>query len=379
MAEYQEQSALFLNYFYLLLPFAIIISVNMVLNSYNASLFRTALITLWEGVLTRILFIALIFLYYFNFISLEQFIKLFVSIYLLQMLSMFIFILVKDKPSLLPNKELIKSVGINKMIGFGLLLTLTNISSLSMKHLDALMIGKYLNLQSVGIFSVAAYIALIIEIPLSSMERITHSKVAQAWANNDSESIQKMYDQSVYYLLMIGGFLLVGILCNLKELFTFLPNEYAQGTNVAMIACIGSYLNIATGINTSILFSSQKYLLGTFALLMLLLLTIGFNLWLIPLYGITGAALATCIASIIYNLAKYIIILYYFGMQPFNLKSLKILALTAMVFCVAYFIPSIINPIITIFIKSAAITVFYSLGVYLIHGHLRIWQWKEEK
>lgn len=360
IAQYIEQSFLFTHFFDLLLPFAMVISINMVLNAYCSSLFKTAIISLFESIVTRILFILIIIIYYFQMIDLEEFVHLFVLIYVLQAISMFLYIYTIDRPSLRIDRLHLRSVGAQKLIVFGLLLALTNVSSISMKHLDAIMIGKYMSLEQVGIFAVAAYIALMIEIPLVSLERITHTKVSQGWANGDVEGIRKIYYESVKYLMLIGGLLLVGIVMNISDLLSLLPGIYHTGAIVTIIACVGSFLNIATGVNTSILFSSEKYLYGTLFLVILLVLTFVLNILFIPRYGIEGAALATAIAAVIYNALKYLIIWKSFGMQPYDRSSLKILLVIGITFAVVYFMPVLAaNAIISMMIKSVVILAVY--------------------
>jgi O-antigen/teichoic acid export membrane protein len=357
--EYIEQSPLFVNYFDLLLPLAMIMGLNMALNSYSASLFRTTLITFLESIYSRVSFILLIVLYYFQWLTLNQFIYLFVTSYFIQALWMCIYVFRIDRPSLRIDRDQFRSVGVNKLLGYGLLLTLTNVSSLSMKHLDAVFIGKYLDLPSVGIFAVAAYISVIIEIPLNSLEKISHAKVAQAWANKDMESIKSIYYQSVKYLMLAGGLLLVGIITNVHELFSLLPPAYHSGVTVTIIFCFAAFLNVSTGVNTSIIFSSSRYIYGTILLAVLLVLAIILNIWLIPSYGILGAALATGILAIVYNAAKYLIILVNFKLQPYDFASLKIIVVIWIAFLAAYFMPVFNNAIMAMLCRGAVTAVLY--------------------
>lgn len=375
---YEAESPLFVRFFDYLLPFAVIMSLNMALNAYSSSLFKTTVISLWESVLTRLLFIVVITVYFLHWIDLEQFIRLFVSIYLLQLISMFIYVYRVDTPSFRFNRKWLNSVGLGRMLSFGLMLTLTNASSISLKHLDAIMIGKYLSLTSVGIFAVAAYIAYVIEVPLNSLEKITHTKVAQAWADNDHHYIEKIYYQSVRYLMLLGGLLLVGIVSNIHDLLSLLPAAYQQGSTVAIIACVGSFLNVATGVNTSILFTSSKYIYGTFLLVFLLVLTIGMNVVLIPRYGIEGAALAAVISMVIYNVIKYAVLLKHYHLQPYDSSSLKILFVIALAFAVAYVVPATGNVWLTMLLRSSVVVAVYALSTYLLnivpefHQYLRL-------
>ena len=365
--QYIDQSPMFTYYFDLLLPLATIMGVNMALNAYSASLFKTTIISFLEGILSRIVFIILIVIYYYEWITLSQFIYLFVFSYLLQTIWMCVYLFVVDKPSLKIDKAYFKGVGLNKLLSYGLFLTLTNVASLSLKHLDAILIGKYWDLSYVGVFAVAAYIALIIEIPLNSLERISHSKVAQGFANNDIESIKKIYYQSVKYLMLIGGILLVGIICNVQELLGLLPEEYHVGVNVTIISCCAAFLNVSTGINTSIIFNSSKYVYGTVLLVVLMILALVLNVWLIPMYGMIGAALATGALAVLYNVTKFVMILIFFKMQPYDWSSLKIVLVILVAFLANYFLPSLHNAIYSMILKTGVISTVYIGLAYLLN------------
>jgi O-antigen/teichoic acid export membrane protein len=286
--------------------------------------------------------------------------------YAVQALWMLIYVFTIDRPSLIINKEQFRAVGMGRLFGYGLLLTLTNISSLSMKHIDTVLIGHYMDLPAVGIFAVGAYISVIIEIPLNSLEKISHAKVSQAWANNDIESIRSIYYYSVKYLMLIGGLLLIGIVTNVNDLFSLLPGNYAPAINVTIVSSVAAFLNVATGVNTSIIYSSAKYLYGTILLTILLVFALALNMWLIPAYGIFGAALATGALAIVYNVTKYVIILKHFKLQPYDLSSLKILFVMAVTFAVAWFMPSFRSPLVTMTCKAIATTVLYSGLAYFL-------------
>ena len=92
--------------------------------------------------------------------------------------------------------------------------------------------------------------------------------------------------------MLIGGLLLIGILLNIEDMLSFLPQEYANAKNVTIIASIGAFINISTGLNNAVLFNSNNYVYGTYLLLLLLVLAVINNLIFIPIWGIEGASLA---------------------------------------------------------------------------------------
>jgi O-antigen/teichoic acid export membrane protein len=160
---------------------------------------------------------------------------------------------------------------------------------------------------------------------------------------------------------------MIGIIINIQDLLSLLPEIYHKGTTVAMIACVGGFLNIATGVNTSILLTSDKYMYVTYLLFFLFVLAFVLNIFLIPRYGIEGAALATALSSFIYNMLKYFIIWKNFKMQPYNASSFKIFFVIVFVFVICYFLPSMTNAIVSMLFKSTVITVMYLGLTYFLN------------
>ena len=361
---YSEQSPLFVNYFYLAIPFALIIAFVAVLNTYVSSLYKTVAVTFWDSIMNKILFVVVIVLYYFGFLSFDLFVFSFVGLYALQVLFLLIYAVVTDSVSLKINFSKVKSVGLKPMVKYGLLLSLASISSW-LKFIDTVMIGAFLELDFVGIFTVTSFIALIIDIPLVSLEKISNVQIAKFWVENNLEGIKSIYKKSVKYLMLIGGLLLIGILLNIEDMLSFLPQEYANAKNVTVIASIGAFINISTGLNNAVLFNSNNYVYGTYLLLLLLVLAVINNLIFIPLWGIEGAAFASAFSVVIYNMIKFLIIKIKFKMQPYDLNALKILLIISITFIIGYVLPSFDFTIFSMIFRSVIVSIIYVSLVYL--------------
>jgi hypothetical protein len=76
-----------------------------------------------------------------------------------------------------------------------------------------------------------------------------------------------------------------------------------------------------------------------------------------------GAAYASLISILLYNIIKFIFIKVKMKISPFSINSIKIIIVGLIVLITTnYFIPSISDPLLDILIKSLAITSIY-LGV----------------
>ena len=165
--------------------------------------------------------------------------------------------------------------------------------------------------------------------------------------------------------MLIGGILLIGILLNIQDMLSFLPQQYADAKNVTIIASIGAFINISTGLNNAVLFNSNKYIYGTYLLLLLLVLAVINNLIFIPLWGIEGAAFASALSSVIYNIIKFIIIKIKFKMQPYDLSALKILLIISVTYFIGCLIPSFEFTVLSMVFRSVIVSFLYVSLVYL--------------
>lgn len=364
---YSSESKVFVFYFYHTFLFSFILSLILALNSYSNALLKTTVPSFLNDVLTRIVFVVLILLYALGIVSYQQFIWLFILSYGLQAALLLTYIINYGNPSFKIKKAVIKQIGSINLIKYGAVLTITTITSIGLKFLDMIMIGHYKSDSDVGVYSIAAFIATIIETPLISLERIANPKIAHGLAENNHKEVKDIYYQSSKYLTIIGGLLTILVILNIGDLLLMLPNDYSSGIKVTMIISISAFVNMATGINYPILFNSHKYYYGAIFIAIMLITSFVLNTLLIPTYGIMGAAIATTVAAIVFNGLKYLFILKEFKMQPFQLPFFKTLLVIGICLTIGFFIPKTENHLVNILVNGSIVTSTFLILTYLFN------------
>ena len=110
---------------------------------------------------------------------------------------------------------------------------------------------------------------------------------------------------------------------------------------------------------------SKFYKFNVVTIIILAIVGIILNIILIPIYGLIGAALASMISIIIFNIIKYFYIKIKIGISPFSIKTIKILAVGIIIFIGdIYFSIDFKNDFINILIKSSLIVFLFSLLIY---------------
>ena len=110
---------------------------------------------------------------------------------------------------------------------------------------------------------------------------------------------------------------------------------------------------------------SKHYKFSVTSIIILAIITVISNYFLIPIYGINGAAYAALLSSIIFNLVKIIFIYYKYRFLPFSIKSVYVIIITIITFLIIYFLPSNQNYILDILFKSFFIMIFFVPIIYL--------------
>ncbi|MGI8892000.1 MAG: lipopolysaccharide biosynthesis protein [Bacteroidia bacterium] len=365
--QYSEQSALFAEYFVYVIPFSLILGMVNVLNSYSFSIFKTSFPTLLNDVIVKVLFMGVILIYSFGLITLPLFLSLFIGIYLVQAIILLLYIYVTDRPSLRINVPFLRKQGVGEIFQYGFLLSLGALASLGLKSLDAIMLAKFEPLAIVGVYIICAFIPTVIEAPFNALEKITTTKLASATAHKREEEIKTIYYKSARYMLLVGGLLFICININIRNVLEFLRPEYMDGINVVMIISIGSLAIMAGGSNAQIIFSSEKYKIGVFLLIVLLLTAFVSNLIFIPRFGMEGAAMSTALASIIYSGLRVAYLRYRFKYQPFDKNTLYIIVLILACFGINFLLPGFKNNFVDIIFRSSIITIIYLAGTYVFN------------
>jgi O-antigen/teichoic acid export membrane protein len=155
-----------------------------------------------------------------------------------------------------------------------------------------------MGLDSTGIFAIATYTAVMVSIPYRSVIAIASPQLANAIKERNREEGSTLICQVTRNLLLIGGFILLIIWINIDLIFHILPNGdiYASAKNVVLILGVSQLILATFTICLNTLNYSRFYAVS---LLFSLLLTVGaivLNSYLVPRWGMEGAALSNLIS-----------------------------------------------------------------------------------
>lgn len=311
-----------------------------------------------KEVFHRICITILLLTVYFDLLSVQQFIYAMSGVFLFRALVMqlYAFSLYRPNFSFAVPRNLIA------IVKYSALILIAGSVATILLDLDKVMIEHYLPIGNVAVYGIAVYIATVISVPQKAMHQIIHPLTASMLNAKDKTALADLYKRSSLSLLVVSALIFILILVNLNQLYQLIPEEYQISTGIVLLISLVKLYDNMLGNNNSILFNSDYYRLVLMVGVVLAVLSLIFNLLLIPEFGIMGAAIATFLAFFIYNTSKIFIVLQKFKMHPFNSRTVYVLLFTGMLTAGFYYWEFPFHPIVNILLKSLLVSLIY-MGV----------------
>jgi O-antigen/teichoic acid export membrane protein len=359
--------AQYFNYVY---PYAFFLLIFYWLEAFAWGLRKGVYSNFLRETLIRILTTLLIIAFGLKYIDLTVFLTLFSLLYVIPSLLLLI--------NLIQSKQFsFKSLQISsvtrrlkgKMFSFALFVFAGQFFNLLARTNDTFLIVGLRGLNDAAIFAIATYVSAILEIPQRSLNSISIPVLATSWKNKDFANIKHIYHKSVSNLLAIGLLLFGLIWLNTDNLVNFLnwvSNKEAGGydaiSKLIFILGLAKLIDLATGVNSQIIGTSNFWKFDFFTNLFYILLSLPLNYYLIKNYNLEGLAYSNLIALCLYNSIRFLFLYKKFKLQPYTYKHGLFLVLSIGLILLVHQIPSVNNIVANIFLQSFV----FGISFYLL-------------
>lgn len=355
---YLHNSNLIVDFYYLFIPMTFVVMMTNVFAAYIVVQGYPTAPAVAREVLYRVTTTIAVLLLFLGLFRFSTSVIVMTGGYTVSLLVLVGFIYRKGILFLKPKYLDISRHELRLLISFGLFTMFGAAASTVISNIDNLMLSAYKGLSSAGIYSIAFLLATIIEVPKRAVSQAALPMISQANKDWDIPKLRDIYKKSSLNELLIGGLLFLLVWCNVDTIFKLIPNgsTYAAGKWVVFYIGISKLFDMLSGTNQEIVGTSRYYKLDILFYVLLGLLAIVTNLYLIPRFGIVGAAIASAASVFLYNVTRYVLIAILFKIQPFSLDTLKGLAILMAAFCTNLVLPSVHGFLIELVVKSTVLT-----------------------
>lgn len=354
----EEKSRLFSDYLWLLIPITFFTLSFTVLDSFNKLLYNAVFGTFILEFLQRTIILIAVLTYITGVINLHQLIMGYAGAVSAKGLIIFLHLLYKREINLKPQLNFVSKQLRKEMINVAFYSILTGVGGNIVFNIDKIIINQFLGLSATGIYTIAFFFGTLVVIPSRPLLRISGTLIADAWKRNDLTYIYDIYKRSCINQFIIGAFLFGGIWINIDNILIVLGPEYNDGKWVIFFIALGYLIDMGTGANSRIIAFSKYYRIALWFMFVLIVLVIATMYLLVPVWGITGAAVAISISFLVYNFMRFLFLKLKYNMQPFSYRFFIVI----LSFLLAYLLARLFhqqNLLLDILIKSTVFTTIY--------------------
>jgi O-antigen/teichoic acid export membrane protein len=187
---------------------------------------------------------------------------------------------------------------------------------------DTFMLGIFKELSKIGIYRVALRLATFTSIGLLAVNSILGPKITEHWEKKELKFMKTTIKQATVLILLLSFPIAFIFILFPSFLLGFFGEEFKIGSLSLIMLTIGQFVNALVGSVGLILFMTGKQKVIQNVVFFGAILNIVLNYFLIPKFGINGAAFASMISLMIINIIPFFLIKKYYGFYTISLRKL---------------------------------------------------------
>ena len=309
----------------------------------------------------RALIFTLLLIYAFGGLDLDGFITILILGYYFRLLTVVIYSLIKYTPKF----SFALPIQFKSIFRYSLLIFMSGTAASLILDIDKSMISNILTVENVAYYSVAIFIAAVIEFPGRAMFQIISPLVAKALNDKDDLILLQLLKKSANNLLLVSGLLFLLINLNLNDFYAWSNlADYTVALEVVLIVSVGKLFTMSMGCLNNIITNSKYYAYVFWFSISSAILAVLLNLYLLPLYGIIGAAYATLIVIVIINVFKILLVQLKFKIIPYGRESLLTMGIIILIYLIISKISFEFDPFVSLVLRSMLIIGVFALLAY---------------
>lgn len=361
----EGKSEWYIDFLPYVVPFTFFIVFNRLLGIYASNFHRIVIPSILEEFLLKIALPSLLLLYFYEYIPIHWVIYGILINYFIGTIGLVLYLLSLGQKNFKPRLNFISKKLRKEMASYAGYGVVNALGTQSAFRIDTLMVARFTNFETTGVFGQANFMAEAMSKPQKSIVGIAGPLISKAINENNLKEVKSIYKKSSINLLIVGLFLFIGLWSCLDDLFDIMGNPVMQSAKYAILfLCFARLINMGTSVNNEIINYSKYYRFNFIMIIILAVLNITLNIWLIKAYGITGAGIATLISFAIFNFSKLIFIKLKFGFHPFTKGTIILMVIAFLSFGASTLLPDLGNPYLNILLKGGVITAIFPTMVY---------------
>jgi O-antigen/teichoic acid export membrane protein len=237
-------------------------------------------------------------------------------------------------------------------------------------HINTLMLGHFRTSQEVGLYGAAQRTSFLIPVILESFNAIFAPIIADFYNRKELEKLENLFKIVTKWIFTISFPVFLIIVFFAKEILNLWGKEYTTGAIYLIVICFAQLINCSVGSVGYMIMMTGRTKINLLNTIIIFAMTITLNLFLIPKYGVLGAALSLAIAIGTVNIIRLIEVYLILRIHPYRIDFLKPLGAGIisfiLLFIISKYLLHIYRPLIFLFVGSLLFIITYALIVSLL-------------
>lgn len=182
---------------------------------------------------------------------------------------------------------------------------------------DILMLGKMESEENIGIYNAAFKIGYAALFFIGSMNVVVMPKISELFHQNNYGEMKKVVNRATQVVIILTVPFVLVIVIFSKEILGIYGEGFVKGSTCLILIVLGALINAMTGNVDQILNMTNNHKIVRNIFFVGFVLNVVLNLFLIPRFGIEGAALSSFIINVVVNFIFVYIIKKKLGFYTF--------------------------------------------------------------
>ncbi len=358
-------SELLTTYLWVAFPLTLLYTLATVFVQYAANLKRIVVPSLLFDFSLKLALPSFLVALWLGWLDLQTVLRLLLVHFSLVTIALIVYLHVMGERFARPRFDFLTPKLRHDILGYAGFVMISGVAILLAVRADTFLVGTLTDMKRTGFYAIALNIAVAIDIPIKGLHAATVPFLTKYLAEENWVELRNLYHKVSINLLTAGLLIFGCIWVSVDDLYRLMPNsgEVSQLKFVLLFLCIGKLIEMAVSLNSPLVYYSKYYRYSLVAICLLALANIGFNIWLIPILGLPGAAVATLLSITCYNLFGLTLVWTKFRMQPFNRSMALAGVLGVAAMAAVWFFPSTGYALVNIALRSGLFALLFALLV----------------
>jgi O-antigen/teichoic acid export membrane protein len=179
---------------------------------------------------------------------------------------------------------------------------LTSFIQLLNGRVDILMLGYFSDTGVAGIFGIAFKLSIITNFVIGAMKAIAMPKISELFWSNKRDELKRIVQFSTLFIFAFAFPVSLVLILFPEFILSLIDQEFTEGASVLRIFALMQLINAGSGMVAVFLNMSGNQVFFTRIVAITTTMNIVLNLILIPEYGMEGAAIATLLSTVTWNI-----------------------------------------------------------------------------